>query len=264
MNEIIAVINTHESLIYSELIATIEMLSGAIFIAIIAGFFISMTLYGLKRMGGLVTLLTLPLRLVMVLIGGYPVIVLAVLLLPVIQSTVGTLAGIEAAKPILMIWGAFYIATLLYQSFTLKEDDEAMPVKVVKNLRSLVLAMISASAVLGAIGMGGLGGILLNYGFFKLDHNFAIVIGIIYGIMILAVEIVVMIVLRILSPISASSKSSENSEIAVDASHHSLNTAKIVITDPPTISEKMIAQKQKRTSKTPQTERDIDALVRRK
>lgn len=251
MNEIIDVINTHESMIYTEFEATIEMLSGAIFIAVIAGFFIGMTLYNLKRVNGVMNLITAPFRLMMHLIGDYPVIVVAILLVPFLQENIGTITGIEAAQPILMFWGAFYFASLLYRSFTTQEEDERMPAKVVKSLRSLVIGMISASAVLGMIGMGGLGGILLNYGFFQFDYYFAIVIAIIYAGMILAVEFIAMILLIVLSPARRMTAAKETEKVT--------RTPQVEKVD----LEKAQAGTQE-PRKASQSTLDIDALIRRK
>lgn len=201
INKLIEVLNIHETMIFDELDATIEMLTGSIFIAVIAGFFIGMTLNNLVKVNAVMRLIILPLRIVMFVLGGYPVIVVAILMTPFIRREVGTIIGIEAAQPILMIWGAFYFATHLYRAFNNTADGENAAIKVVKSLRILVIGMISASAVLGMIGMGGLGGILLNYGFFRDDYNFALVIAVIYAAMILVVEFAAVILLTIFRPV---------------------------------------------------------------
>lgn len=251
MNEIIEVINTHESLIYEEFEATIEMLSGAIFIAIIAGFFIGMTLYNLKRVNGFMNLITAPLRVIMHVMGGYPVIVMAVLFVPFLRTQIGTVSGIEAAQPILMFWGAFYFASLLYRTFTNKDDDERMPAKVIKILRALVIAMISASAVLGVIGMGGLGGILLKYGFFQFNYPFAIVIAIIYAGMIIVVEFAALILLTVVSPVRTV-KVQQVAEVTTRTTKNEQS------------NHEKIQKSPDKPQQTTQMPSDIDALIRRK
>ena len=251
MEAILDVINTHEALIYSEFEATIEMLSGAIFIAIIAGFFIGITLYNLKRVNGFISFLTLPLRIAMFVLGGYPVIALAVLLVPFLQSQVGTIIGIEAAQPILMISGAFYFATLLYRAFANTDDEDGIAGKVIKSLRSLVLMLISSSAVLGMIGMGGLGGILLNYGFFRFNYPFAIVIAVIYAVMVLVVEFAALLLLTIMSPIRTVKATQKAEKIArtVNIEKTDREKAETVTQEPQSTTAKQI---------------DIDSLIRRR
>lgn len=85
INKLIEVLNTHETMIFDELDATIEMLTGSIFIAVIAGFFIGMTLNNLVKVNAVMRLIILPLRIVMFVLGGYPVIVVAILMIPFIR-----------------------------------------------------------------------------------------------------------------------------------------------------------------------------------
>lgn len=200
MNDLLEVLSNYDTVIYNETMDTLEMILGPTFISIVAGFLLGMTLTALKKGNKFSSVVTFPLRLVTMIIAGYPIILIAILLVPFIQGYVGMIIGVEAAQPLLMFWGTFYFGHLIYRSLTHYQIDGTTSMNTIQNLRQLLLGMIAASAVLGMIGMGGLGGILLQYGFFKADYSFAMIIAVVYAVMILCVELAAAILKSMFKP----------------------------------------------------------------
>ena len=199
MNAMLEIITTNDHLLVSEFMTTLGMLLAPTFVAVIAGFLMALVLQVVKSLSGLLNFLTLPLRIITFVVAGSPAIVLAVLLMPFVMSEFATQVDDEVARPILMIWGTCYFASLLFRSFSEDGHQTGLAFKIVRNLRTLIIGMISVSAVLGMLGMGGLGFVILKYGFFEGNYAFGLVVALIYALMVLAVEFVTSSILKILA-----------------------------------------------------------------
>ena len=199
MNAMLEIIRSYDHLLVSEFVTTLGMLLAPTFVAIIAGFLMALVLHTVKKLSGFLNFLTLPLRMIMFVVAGSPAIVLAVLFMPFVMSEFATEVDDEVAKPILMIWGTCYFASLLFRSFSEDWDNDGLAFKIVRNLRTLAIGMISVSAVLGMLGMGGLGFVILKYGFFEGNYAFALIVAFMYALMILAVEFIASAILKILA-----------------------------------------------------------------
>ncbi|MHC5224783.1 hypothetical protein [Ignatzschineria sp. LJL83] len=199
MNAMFEIITSYDHLLISEFMITLGMLLAPTFVSIIAGFLMALVLHTVKSLNGFLNFVTLPIRMMMFVVAGSPAIVLAVLLMPFVMSEFATKVDDEVAKPILMIWGTCYFASLLFRSFSEDGNQDGLAFKIVRNLRTLMIGMISVSAVLGMLGMGGLGFIILKFGFFEGNYAFALVVALMYALMILAVEFVTSSILKILA-----------------------------------------------------------------
>ena len=126
------------------------------------------------------------------LLRSVPFIILAIMVLPITRKVVGTTIGPEALIFPLIIAGAPYIARMVESSF--KEIDAGV-IEAAKSMGAttfqiiwkvllpeskpslLVGAAISTttilgySAIAGAVGGGGLGGIAINYGYYRYESD---------------------------------------------------------------------------------------------
>lgn len=258
MNDVLETLSNYETVIYEETMNTLEMILGPTFISIVAGLLLGITLASLKKGNKLSSVVTFPFQLIMMIIAGYPIILIAVLLVPFIQDYVGMIVGIEAAQPILIFWGTFYFASLIYRSLTHYQIDGTTSMNTIQNLRQLLLGMIGASAVLGMIGMGGLGGVLLQYGFFKSDYSFAIVIALVYAGMIFCVELTIAVLTRmfkprhVIMPMTPEYVAQLLREVEIEEQDR-------VVAEAP----QKISVSHQPTEKDPQKPMDIDGLIRR-
>lgn len=122
------------------------------------------------------------------LLRSVPFLILLVIVLPITRAIVGTTLGAKAVVPPLVIAAAPYIARMVESSF--KEVDagvieaaksmgastmqiiwkvlipEARPSLLVGAAISIT-TILGYSAMAGAIGGGGLGGIAINYGYYR-------------------------------------------------------------------------------------------------
>lgn len=227
MNELLETLKTHEAMLYEETWLTIEMVLGAGFIALVAGSLLALILFQIKQVGGILSLLTWPIRAALYLLGSYPLIVMTILLIPVARLVLSTSMGPEAGQFILTIWGIFFFSSLLLRSFTQSEDDRKMPAKVVSNIRLLLVMLISGNAVLGLLGMGGLGEVLVHYAYQRYDLPLTIVIGLIYLFFIAVIELVFTFMLNILNAKITQKSARVNSTAS---SNHGYSTAEHLTT----------------------------------
>lgn len=126
------------------------------------------------------------------LLRSVPFLILLVIVLPVTRAIVGTTLGAKAVVPPLVIAAAPYIARMVESSF--KEVDagvieaaksmgastfqiiwkvllpEAKPSLLVGAAISIT-TILGYSAMAGAVGGGGLGGIAINYGYYRNEQQ---------------------------------------------------------------------------------------------
>lgn len=126
------------------------------------------------------------------LLRSVPFLILLVIVLPVTRAIVGTTLGAKAVVPPLVIAAAPYIARMVESSF--KEVDagvieaaksmgastfqiiwkvllpEARPSLLVGAAISIT-TILGYSAMAGAVGGGGLGGIAINYGYYRNEQE---------------------------------------------------------------------------------------------
>lgn len=122
------------------------------------------------------------------LLRSVPFLILLVIVLPVTRAIVGTTLGAKAVVPPLVIAAAPYIARMVESSF--KEVDAGV-IEAAKSMGASTLQIIwkvllpeakpsllvgaaisittilGYSAMAGAVGGGGLGGIAINYGYYR-------------------------------------------------------------------------------------------------
>lgn len=228
MIELLETLKTYEAMLYEETWLTIEMVLGASFISLVAGSLLALILFQIKQVGGILSLLTWPIRAALYLLGSYPLIVMTILLIPVARLVLSTSMGPEAGQFILTIWGIFFFSSLLLRSFTQSEDDRKMPAKVVSNIRLLLVMLISGNAVLGLLGMGGLGEVLVHYAYQRYDLPLTIVIGLIYLFFITVIELVFTFMLNILNAKITQKSARVNSTAS---SNHGYSTTEHLTTD---------------------------------
>lgn len=147
--------------LYEGTLATIEIVLGSAFIATIAGAFLSLLLFGVSRHRKLATFF-LPLRLIVSLVGSYPLILFALLLLPWSSSLYGSTKGASNGQLILTIWGVFFFAYQILSRISAIEEEEALPIAVLKGVEALLIALLAGSATLGLLKMGGLVAFVLD------------------------------------------------------------------------------------------------------
>lgn len=145
------------------------------------------------------------LGLIINLLRSVPFLILLIMVLPITRMIVGTTLGAKAVVPPLVIAAAPYIARMVESSF--KEVDAGV-IEAAKSMGAstfqiiwkvllpeakpslLVGAAISTTTILGysamagAVGGGGLGGIAINYGYYRYQTD----------MMLLTVAILVIIV----------------------------------------------------------------------
>lgn len=183
--------------IYEQIWVSMEAIFGALFISIVAGFLIGLMLFKLKRVTGIIALLTWPLRITLNVMGSYPIVVMGILFIPIGRDLFDTPLGAEMGQFVLMVWGIFFFGKMINRSFSDKDDDERLPLKMIENIRLLLIMLISGNAVLGMLGMGGLGEMLVILAYQRLDTSFGIIVGLIYLASILFIEIVFAVVLAV-------------------------------------------------------------------
>ncbi len=197
INDLISTGRYYQADIYEQLWVSIEAIFGALFIAIVAGFLIGLALFKLKKATGIIALLIWPLRIIFSVMGSYPIVVLAILFIPLGHNLLGTSIGTEMGQFILMVWGIFFFGKMMNRSFSSQEEDDWLPVKIIENIRLLLISLIAGNAVLGVLGMGGLGEMLVILAYQRFDIEFGIIVGLIYLVSILLIEAIFWVVLTI-------------------------------------------------------------------
>ena len=182
--------------LYEGTFATIEIVLGSAFIAAIAGALLSLLLLGLSCHRKLAALF-LPLRLIVSLVGSYPLILFALLLLPWSSSLYGSSKGASNGQLILTIWGIFFFAYQILNRISTIEEEEALPIGVLKSIEALLIALLAGSATLGLLKMGGLVAFVLDLSM-PIVPEAVIVVAIIYLLFLIAIKTLFGIMLSIL------------------------------------------------------------------
>ena len=199
MEEILHVFSDNIALLYEETILTFTMIMGAAFISLVAGILSSkiLSVMGESEVLPLRFLAAIP-RSIILFLGGYPLVILCIVMLPVTRSVVGTNLGSEAGQFLMTFAGVFFFSALMLRSYSKVEDDEFLAIKTVKNIRILMIFLLSASGIVGFMGMGGLGEVMLRYGYVKNDISMNLIVGGIYALFVIAIEIILSTVQAIL------------------------------------------------------------------
>lgn len=148
------------------------------------------------------------------LLRSVPFLILLIMVLPLTRKIVGTTLGAKAVVPPLVIAAAPYIARMVESSF--KEVDAGV-IEAAKSMGAstfqivwkvllpeakpslLVGAAISTTTILGysamagAVGGGGLGGIAINYGYYRYQEDMMFLT---VAILVIIVQIIQMIGMR--------------------------------------------------------------------
>lgn len=198
MNELNNALAQYQAAIYEQTWLSFEMVLGAGFISIIAGFLLGLALFNIQRVSRTLSLITLPLRIIVTLMGSYPIVIMAVVLVPFLRIMYGTSLGSEVGQFILMVWGVFFFTSLINSSLSDKEDDDRLPVRIVKNIRLLIVMLISGNAILGVLGLGGLGELVIRLNDQSFNIGLIIIVGLIYLAFIAVIELFFAILVGIL------------------------------------------------------------------
>lgn len=182
--------------LYEGTLATIEIVLGSAFIATIAGAFLSLLLFGASRHRKLATFF-LPLRLIVSLVGSYPLILFALLLLPWSSSLYGSTKGASNGQLILTIWGVFFFAYQILSRISAIEEEEALPIAVLKGVEALLIALLAGSATLGLLKMGGLVAFVLDLSM-PIVPEAVMVVAVIYLCFLMLIKMLFGIMLSIL------------------------------------------------------------------
>ena len=141
-------------------------------------------------------------------IRSFPVIILIVFMLPMTKAIVGTSIGVAAAVVPLTVSATAFIAKLIesslqevdkelveaMHSFGLSDAQVIFKVMFSEALPSMLsgviiatISILSATAVAGAVGAGGLGSVAITYGYQSFNNT---VMYITVGILIILVQII--------------------------------------------------------------------------
>lgn len=194
------------NLLLKSLAETLYMLSVSAFIAAIIGIPLGILLVVTEKNGILsCPVLNKPLAFIINLIRSIPFIILMVAIIPLTRLIAGTSIGTTAACVPLTIVAIPFLSRLVETSirdvdFGLVEAAESMgasPLQIIRkvllpealptiinNITVLIVNLIGASAMAGAIGGGGLGDIAIRYGYqrFQADVMLATIIILVIGV----------------------------------------------------------------------------------
>ena len=149
------------------------------------------------------------LGLIINLLRSVPFLILLIMMIPVTRKLVGTSLGWRAVVPPLVASAAPYIARMVESSF--KEIDagviEASTFQIIwkvllpESKPSLLIGaaistttILGYSAMAGAVGGGGLGGIAINYGYYRYETDIMLVT---VAILVIIVQIIQEIGMRL-------------------------------------------------------------------
>ena len=189
--------------------ATFEMLIYSTILSVIFGFFVGVLLV-ITNKGGILEnrIVYRILSFIVNVVRSFPVIILIVFMLPVTKLIVGTSIGVAAAVVPLTVSATAFIAKLIesslqevdkelveaMHSFGLSDDLVIFQVMFSEALPSMLsgviigtISILSASAVAGAVGAGGLGSVAITYGYQSFNDT---VMYITVGILIILVQVI--------------------------------------------------------------------------
>lgn len=189
--------------------ATFEMLIYSTILSVIFGFFVGVLLV-ITNKGGILEnrIVYRILSFVVNVVRSFPVIILIVFMLPVTKLIVGTSIGVAAAVVPLTVSATAFIAKLIesslqevdkelveaMHSFGLSDAQVIFKVMFSEALPSMLsgviiatISILSATAVAGAVGAGGLGSVAITYGYQSFNDT---VMYITVGILIILVQVI--------------------------------------------------------------------------
>ena len=189
--------------------ATFEMLIYSTILSVIFGFFVGVLLV-ITNKGGILEnrIVYRILSFIVNVVRSFPVIILIVFMLPVTKLIVGTSIGVAAAVVPLTVSATAFIAKLIesslqevykelveaMHSFGLSDAQVIFKVMFSEALPSMLsgviiatISILSATAVAGAVGAGGLGSVAITYGYQSFNDT---VMYITVGILIILVQVI--------------------------------------------------------------------------
>ena len=189
--------------------STFEMLIYSTILSVIFGFFVGVLLVVTNK-GGILQnrFIYRVLSVIVNIIRSFPVIILIVFMLPVTKAIVGTSIGVAAAVVPLTVSATAFIAKLIesslqevnkelveaMRSFGLSDAQVIFKVMFSEALPSMLsgviiatISILSATAVAGAVGAGGLGSVAITYGYQSFNDA---VMYITVGLLIILVQII--------------------------------------------------------------------------
>ena len=189
--------------------ATFEMLIYSTNLSVIFGFFVGVLLV-ITNKGGILEnrIVYRILSFIVNVVRSFPVIILIVFMLPVTKLIVGTSIGVAAAVVPLTVSATAFIAKLIesslqevdkelveaMHSFGLSDAQVIFKVMFSEALPSMLsgviiatISILSATAVAGAVGAGGLGSVAITYGYQSFNDT---VMYITVGILIILVQVI--------------------------------------------------------------------------
>ncbi len=189
--------------------ATFEMLIYSTILSVIFGFLVGVLLVVTNKGGILQNRFVYRiLSFIVNVIRSFPVIILIVFMLPMTKAIVGTSIGVAAAVVPLTVSATAFIAKLIesslqevdkelveaMHSFGLSDAQVIFKVMFSEALPSMLsgviiatISILSATAVAGAVGAGGLGSVAITYGYQSFNNT---VMYITVGILIILVQII--------------------------------------------------------------------------
>ncbi|MBS1348474.1 MAG: ABC transporter permease [Firmicutes bacterium] len=189
--------------------ATFEMLIYSTILSVIFGFLVGVLLVVTNKGGILQNRFVYGvLSFIVNVIRSFPVIILIVFMLPMTKAIVGTSIGVAAAVVPLTVSATAFIAKLIesslqevdkelveaMHSFGLSDAQVIFKVMFSEALPSMLsgviiatISILSATAVAGAVGAGGLGSVAITYGYQSFNNT---VMYITVGILIILVQII--------------------------------------------------------------------------
>ena len=189
--------------------ATFEMLIYSTILSVIFGFLVGVLLVVTNKGGILQNRFVYGvLSFIVNVIRSFPVIILIVFMLPMTKAIVGTSIGVAAAVVPLTVSATAFIAKLIesslqevdkelveaMHSFGLSDAQVIFKVMFSEALPSMLsgviiatISILSATAVAGAVGAGGLGSVAITYGYQSFNTT---VMYITVGILIILVQII--------------------------------------------------------------------------
>ncbi len=189
--------------------ATFEMLIYSTILSVIFGFLVGVLLV-ITNKGGILEnrVVYAVLSFIVNVIRSFPVIILIVFMLPLTKLIVGTSIGVPAAVVPLTVSATAFIAKLIesslqevdkelveaMHSFGLSDAQVIFKVMFSEALPSMLsgviiatISILSATAVAGAVGAGGLGSVAITYGYQSFNDT---VMYITVGILIILVQLI--------------------------------------------------------------------------
>lgn len=206
MSSLQSLLDQYSGLLAQGFLASLAMLFFSTAIAYLIGTFLGVVLY-VTAPGGL-----RPHRALNAVLGwivnmtrSIPFIILLVAVMPMTKALVGTVVGVRGTIPPLVLSAAPFVARMIEQSLAEVPRDsieaaesfgatvprvvfsallpEALP-SIVRGVAVTLISVLGYTAIVGAVGAGGLGDIAIRYGYYRYED----------GVMILTIVLLVVLV----------------------------------------------------------------------